>query len=57
VSTRLDAMLPEDGNRVRFPNVVFFKEVLDDGPKKKKVRVSEYRFALQDGLCSIGLVI
>lgn len=50
-------MLPEDGNRVRFPNVVFFKEVLDDGPKKKKVRVSEYRFALQDGLCSIGLVI
>jgi len=40
--TRLRAMLPEDGNRVRFPNVVFFKEVLDDGQNlKKKVRVSE----------------
>jgi hypothetical protein len=34
-------MLPEDGNRVRFPNVVFFKEVLDDGPKKKKKRAGQ----------------
>jgi hypothetical protein len=30
-STRLGVVLPEDGSRVRFENVVFFKEVLDNG--------------------------
>jgi len=31
-------MLPEDGSRVMLQNVMFFKEVLDDGQNKKKKR-------------------